>query len=187
MAKISKNSVALAGEFATLSQLTLRGFNAAMTLGHTKEIDILVHNPDSGAPFQVEVKTNLEKRRGPSNSKLFGKFVTDWQMDVKHETINRPDLFYCFVHINNNPSESLEYDFRYFIIPSNVVAKYVQDQHFCWLKADPIHKDSPRRLFRIGLENDRPIEVPAPLASDWENNWKFRREPLSKDKERKSP
>ena len=48
MARIPPNSVALAGEFAVLSQLTLRGYDASMTLGHTKNIDILVRHPDTG-------------------------------------------------------------------------------------------------------------------------------------------
>jgi hypothetical protein len=42
MSAISKNQVSLAGEFAVLSQLALRGFDANMTLGNTKGVDILV-------------------------------------------------------------------------------------------------------------------------------------------------
>jgi len=34
----------------------------------------------------------------------------------------------------------------------------------------------PRRLFRIGLENDRHIEIPAPLASRWEDKREVRAE-----------
>jgi len=40
MIKIPNNSVSLAGEFAVLSQLALRGYDANMTLGHTKGVDI---------------------------------------------------------------------------------------------------------------------------------------------------
>jgi len=44
--KINRNSVSLAGEFAALSQLALRGYDANMTLvGRTKSVDILVSNP----------------------------------------------------------------------------------------------------------------------------------------------
>lgn len=172
MAKISPNSVALAGEFAVLSQLSLRGYNASMTLGNTKGIDILVQNPTSRERFQVEVKTNLERRNGPSHSKLFGKFVTDWQMHAKHEKEDA-DIFYCFVHINQNRKDSQKYDYRFFIVPGAVVAKYVTAEHALWLKADKSHKDNLRRLFRIGLPNDREIAVETPLASQWENNWAF--------------
>jgi len=173
MARINPNSVGIAGEFAVLSQLTLRGYNAGMMLGSTKGIDILVQNPTNRDRFQVEVKTNLERRKGPSDSKLFGKFITDWQMDVKHESITDPDLFYCFVHINQDRVDSQKYKYRFFIVPSAIVAKYVREEHAWWLSADKSHKDNPRRLFKIGLPNDRPIEVEAPQASTWENNWHF--------------
>ena len=39
--KISHNQVSLAGEFAVLSQLALRGYDANLTLGNTKGVDIL--------------------------------------------------------------------------------------------------------------------------------------------------
>jgi hypothetical protein len=171
MARIPKNSVALAGEFAALSQLAVRGYEAALTLGHTKNVDILVYDPVTGNSRQIEVKTNFERRNRHSESRLFGKFITDWQMHRKHETISMPDLFYCFVHINSPRTEPSKYSFRYFVVPSKIVAAYVHDEHALWLRDDPAHKTGDRRLFRIGLENDREIEVPAPLGSLYENNW----------------
>ena len=45
MKKLGTNSVSLAGEFAVLSQLALRGYVANMTLGRTKGIDILLADP----------------------------------------------------------------------------------------------------------------------------------------------
>ena len=58
-----------------------------MTLGNTKNIDILVFDPMTKKAYQVEVKTNHERRNGPTDSKFFGKFVTSWQMHEKHEQI----------------------------------------------------------------------------------------------------
>ena len=173
MARIPPNSVGLAGEFAVLSQLTLRGFDAGMTLGHTKNIDILVLDPRSGARYEVEVKTNLETRTRDSDSRLFGKFVTDWQMNAKQEGVVDPKLFYCFVHINGSRTDLSNYALRFFIVPSAVVGKYLREEHQLWLKDNPAHRTSERRLFRIGLPNDRPIAVPAPLASVYEDNWEF--------------
>jgi len=40
MAKTNINAVSLAGEFAVLSQLALRGYDAIMTLGHTKAVHL---------------------------------------------------------------------------------------------------------------------------------------------------
>ena len=173
MARIPPNSVGLAGEFAVLSQLTLRGFDAGMTLGHTKNIDILVLEPRAGARYEIEVKTNLETRTRNSDSRLFGRFVTDWQMNAKQEGVVDPKLFYCFVHINGSRTDLFKYAFRFFIVPSAVVAKYLREEHQLWLKDNPAHRTSDRRLFRIGLPNDRPITVPAPLASVYEDNWEF--------------
>src|SRR5215467_11649892 len=60
LAKITPNSVSLAGEFAVLSQLALRGYDANMTLGRTKSVDTLVSNPANGHLYQLEVKTNFK-------------------------------------------------------------------------------------------------------------------------------
>jgi len=174
MSRISRNSVSLAGEHAVLSQLMLEGYNANMTLGNTKSIDILVFDPENDETYQVEVKTNLESRKGPTDSKLFGRLVTDWQMDKKHEILEKPKLYYCFVHINSSsPTEFSKYTYRFFIVPSAVVSKYIRDEHQLWLDAKPGRNDTDRRLFRIGLMNDKEIKVPAPLAEKYENNWKF--------------
>jgi hypothetical protein len=171
MKRISRNSVGLAGEFAVLSQLALRGYDAGMTLGHTKNIDILVYDPTSKKRYEVEVKTNLETKNGPCRSKLFGRFVTDWQMNEKHEKISSPNLFYCFVHINS--CRKADHTFQFFIVPSKVVATYVRQEHALWLKDNPAHRDTDRRLFKLGLPNDTEVAVPAPLASTYENNWGF--------------
>ena len=77
MTDIDSNSVSLAGEFAVLSQLALRGYDANMTLGRTKGVDILVSNPETGRMLKLEVKTNFRSSRGAgANSRLFGHFRT---------------------------------------------------------------------------------------------------------------
>src|ERR1700722_11798302 len=94
-----KNTVSLAGEFAVLSQLALKGYDANMTLGRTKGVDILVSNPKTGRMLKLEVKTNFRStRNGGSNSRLFGNFLSAWMMNEKHEGMRDPDLFYSFVN-----------------------------------------------------------------------------------------
>ncbi len=56
--ELSNNSISLAGEFAVLSQLALRGFDANMTLGNTKGVDILLSHQETGKMAKVEVKTH---------------------------------------------------------------------------------------------------------------------------------
>lgn len=170
MTKISSNSVSLAGEFAVLSQLALRGYDANMTLGHTKGVDILVSDPSTHQMHQLEVKTNFQNSRNqPSNSKLFGRTLSGWIMNKKHETIDDPNLFYCFVNISKDTSV-----FKFYIVPSDIVASYVKEEHALWLKADRKHKDSLMRMFRIGLEKEK-YQVPTPVAEKYENNWAFKR------------
>src|SRR5207244_1026714 len=83
---ITSNSIALAGEFAVLSQLALRGYDANMTLGHTKHVDILVSSPATGKMYKLEVKTNYQNTRNePHVSKVHGKIASDWMMSERKE------------------------------------------------------------------------------------------------------
>lgn len=168
MDKISKNSVSLAGEFAVLSQLVLRGYDANMTLGHTKGVDILVADSNSDKMFKIEVKTSFASK--PSRSKLFG-LTLNWMMMEKHETISDRNLYYCFVNIEKQTNV-----FRFFIVPSTIVAEYVSVQHKFWLDHRPAlsneEKAIPMRQFRIGLEENH-YQISTPLAKDYENKWGF--------------
>jgi hypothetical protein len=162
----------LAGEFATLSQLALRGYDANMTLGNTKGVDILASDPDSDRMFRIEVKTSgyrTRKGMASSRSRLFGHCFT-WIMSMKHETLVDPKLFYCFVNIEGVDAT----EFRFFIVPSDVVAAYVRCQHQVWLGSDPSHKDSNMRVFRLAL-GDEEHPLPTPTANRYENNWEFQR------------
>ena len=145
--KPSPNSIALAGEFAVLSQLALGGYDANLTLGHTKNVDILVSDPSSGHMYRLEVKTTGYRRAGGGagkRSQLFG-YNYEWLLSQKHENIVEPSLFYCFVNITGDEGTS----FRFFIVPSKVVAAYVKAQHRFWLDQDPKHNDSSMRIFRL--------------------------------------
>src|SRR6266550_1804923 len=146
--RISPNSVSLAGEFAVLSRLALFGFDANMTLGRTKSVDILVSDPITNRLYQLEVKTNLISRKSPASlSRLFGRVLCGWMMNEKHETIFRGELWYCFVTIGLDSKIA-----RYFIVPSRIVADYVKAEHRLYRKATPRNKDSAMRQFRLGFE-----------------------------------
>src|SRR5215203_3475608 len=123
--KPSKNSISIAGEFAVLSQLALRGIDANLTLGNTKAVDILASNPMNGSMFKLEVKTSYNKK--PVFSRLFGRTLS-WVMSDKHETTEDPGLFYCFTNIEKSANS-----FIFFIVPSAIVARYVRESHQFWL------------------------------------------------------
>ena len=167
--KPGPNSISLAGEFAALSQLALRGYDANMTLGNTKGVDILVSDPASGDMYRLEVKTSgYRSVRGHAGkrSKLFG-YNYEWLMGKKHERIVDPLLFYCFVNIATDGSS-----FRYFVVPSNIVAAYVKAQHQLWLDLDSTHNDSSMRILRLALDDEKRV-LPTPSTDRYEHNWGF--------------
>ena len=77
----------LAGEFYVLAQLNARGYDASLTLGNTKGVDILVMNNDKNIGFKVEVKTSNSK---PTNEKSFKDWHSSptytWILSKKNET-----------------------------------------------------------------------------------------------------
>lgn len=167
--RISNNSVSLAGEFAVLSRLALCGYDANMTLGRTKNVDILVSNPTTNQLYQLEVKTGQNRRTRPPVSKVHGRFLCDWMMNKKHEFISRPELWYCFVTIIGLDLKTA----RYFIVPSDVVAEYVRTEHRLWLDLTPTGQDTPMRMFRIGFKEEK-YRIPTPTVEQYEDNWEFK-------------
>jgi hypothetical protein len=171
--KKDNNSISPAGEFAVLSQLALRGYDANMTLGRTKGVDILASLPETEKMYRLEVKTKFGTSSAElQNSKIFGTVKGQWIMNKKHETLIDSSLFYCFVIISESKST-----FQFYIVPSKVVAKYVKEEHAYWLsetnKAGRKGKDSEIRTFRSGIEGYT-YGVPTPLGEKYENNWEFR-------------
>jgi hypothetical protein len=163
--KLDNNNVSLAGEFAVLAQLALRGYVANMTLGRAKGIDILLANPDTGRMLKLEVKTTQKP------------IAHGWLMNEKHERLNDADLFFCFVSINGNSS------FRFFIVPSAVVADYITRSHAHWADQKATRKRAtPMRIFNLceedfvcpncGKPNGK-CPVPTPKQAQYENNWQF--------------
>ena len=149
----------LAGEYYALAQLTARDYNASLTLGNTKGVDILVYNEQNKKGYKVEVKTTTNKS---TNAKMYKDWhpnkVYYWIMSSKHESIIEDYLVYCFVHM-----EDIKTLLKFFLVPSKEVAKYVREQHVFYHKIPrnkPV-KDGPMRIFRIDLDDPK----------GYENNW----------------
>lgn len=166
----TSNSVSLAGEFAVLSQLALRGYDANLTLGNTKGVDILVSRPNSGM-YRLEVKSAWHRGTGDgeTGSPFWGRCF-QWIMRADNEKTEDSRLFYCFVNIGGEFGASL----RFFIVPSRLVATYVRDSHRLWLAGDPARKDTAIRNFRIATARSG-YPLPTPSARRYENNWDFKR------------
>ena len=172
MKKLNSTNVSLAGEFAVLSQLiALRGYAANMTLGNTKGIDILVADAEGGRMLKLEVKTNYQGGGSEgSKSKDFGNFVSAWIMGEKHEQLSDPSLFFCFVNISRETKS-----FKFYIVPSAVVANYVRRQHQHWLAGATKgkRKDTTMRKFRLGRSSEE-YPIPTPTVEQYEDNWDFK-------------
>jgi hypothetical protein len=172
MEKKDNNSISLAGEFMVLAYLTLHGYDANMTLGHTKGVDILAAHYKTRKMYKLEVKTKYRKSSKEVHvSRVHRTTVGGWIMDKKHETMIDPALFYCFVLINAHESS-----FQFYVIPSKIVARYVKKQHEFWLmekhKEGKKVKDSDMRTFRLGFKGNK-YGVPTPYVEAYENNWNF--------------
>lgn len=162
---ISKNQIALAGEFAVLSQLALRGYDANMTLGNTKSVDILLSHPATQNMYKLEVKTHFDN--APYRSGDFGLVEASWRMGDKHETITDPTLFYCFVSIADST-----HHFDFYIVPSSVVAKFVKESHAYWLSHGERRNDSSMRKFMLGKGGEK-YNLDMPLVDEYKNRWDF--------------
>ena len=146
---MNTNRTSLAGEFYAMHRLFLEGYEATLTLGNTKSIDILLLNPKNRKQFKVEVKTG----RNIMNSKLFGGKHYNWRMLKKHEDIKDPDLIYCFVFLPKDKKQKP----KTFFVPSNDVAEYVKWQHQHWLK-NKQGKNTDIRCYRIMLDKSNEYE-----------------------------
>lgn len=155
--RTDKSLVGLAGEYHVLAQFAERGIVGALTLGHTKSVDILAHNPKSGRIRKVEVKTSTIKA---APAKLWHKELAySWSMSEKHELITDNNLVYCFVQLAGPGVQP-----QIFIVPAETVAKYVLWEHRTWREAGRGRGGpNPMRRFRI--------EVSDPHG--YKNNWEL--------------
>jgi hypothetical protein len=156
--KINKNSVSLAGEFAVLSKLALHGYDANMTLGNTKGVDILAAGPN-GKTERYEVKT--------ARKCILGKYGTfkgtyKWLITHKPKGKNRGTLIYFFVLLEDESGHM-----RFFKVPEQVVLKYSENAHKHWLTINKAHKDSHMRVFRLG-QGKESFKITAPLLKKYE-------------------
>lgn len=146
------NNIGLAGEFYVLHKLFLEGYEATLTLGNTKGIDILLYNPKNNKQFKVEVKTSTTTGNLRVFRNEYGKDYMKWMMNEKHESyIDKKNLVYCFVFIDKNKKTEP----RVFLFPPEDVGMRVRWAHKTWLHG--VHKgkvkDGKMREFLISSNN----------------------------------
>lgn len=155
---LSKQNTCNAGEYYIASILSANGYTATITLGRAEQYDILAVK-QNGKTIKLQVKTL--RGSGPQ-----------WRMSPHNGESIENDLFFAFVRLNNMEKEP-----EYWIVPSEVVAKYIRKTHKKWLdtpgRKGQKHKDGPWRSFRI--KSDRYTDT------DWTENCKryYRKSGLS--------
>ena len=145
MHKISSTIVGAAGEYHVLSQLLRRGWIAALAPDGAPNMDILVTDENNEKLCAIQVKTRRDIGRDKG-----------WHMKPRHETMVAEDLFYVFVDVGRQPSDSTVS----YILPSGVVAGCIRDCHRVWLdtpgKQGRPHKDSNVRRLLPDYSNIKP-------------------------------
>lgn len=134
MAKAPPILVGVAGEYFVAGELSRRGYIASITLRNSRGVDILASNQEATKQVGIQVKTNHHDR-------------PEWLLNEKAESYFAENLFYVFVSLKGDRLRP-----AYYVVPSKVVAEYVETTHSEWLaapgKKGQLHNDSALRKFK---------------------------------------
>lgn len=126
-----------ASQFFVAGELCRRGYAAVVTLGNTPNTDVLCSDLDGTKFVHIQVKTFI-----PGTSTC--------SVGRKAERAFGPNFFWVLAGI---PLPGSTQPFRYFIVPSAVMAENVAQTHAQWLatpgKNDRAHKDNSVRAVCI--------------------------------------
>jgi transposase-like protein len=111
----------LASEFYVASQLFRLGYEVTITLGHTKEIDLIVINPTNGKTITIDVKGLKNKSNWPLTPQL----------------IKREDHFYVLVNYCNKFNDP-NFLPEVYVIPSDEIENLLE--HWTKRGKKPIEK-----------------------------------------------
>ncbi len=108
-----------AGEHYLLYRLLQKNYVAGLAPENAPNSDIIATNVAGTKAAAIQVKT-----RRPIGSDA------GWHMKEKHESITGERIFYCFVDLKTDESQSPDV----YIIPSGTVASVLKETHKIWLK-----------------------------------------------------
>jgi hypothetical protein len=141
--KLSGIQAGITGEYLVAAELSRRGYVATLTLRNTRGIDILASNSDATRSVGIQVKTAQSLKPA-------------WVMNKKAEADLAENLLYVLVCLPPEGSPT------FYVVPRQVVAKYVRESHAEWLKTPgrqgQAHEDTDMRQYKD-------------LAHDYKDRW----------------
>ncbi|MCL1973139.1 MAG: hypothetical protein FWG57_09200 [Endomicrobia bacterium] len=161
----NKNNSSLAGEFAVLSMLNLRGFEASMSLGNTKSFDLFVYNREKNKSYRVEVKSSVSGNFYSKNS-FYGEHRA-WLVSerIKENPCEYKDVIFCFVYFSDE-NDNFPCHPCIYVVPGEKVAEYIK-------KAVEIAKNNnstERAYVRIGKDKNSELHL---FENDYLNAFKY--------------
>lgn len=115
--KLAKKATEVAGEYLVAAKLWLKECVAVLAPRNFPHVDIFLPQLNKA----IQVKTSYAK-----NSFQLAKFKSEEDLESR---VRKKSLFYTFVHIGEDREK-----IRYFIVPSDHVAKLVREHYYEWLK-----------------------------------------------------
>ena len=131
--RVNTTILGAAAEHYVMCQLLRRGRIAALAPAGVPDADIIVSNRLGSSLAAVQVKA----RRGVGNG--------GWVLNKRHEDIRRALLFYAFVDLGREPTDTPQC----WVVPSAIVAEVIKENHIAWLAAPgrngQAHRDTEMR------------------------------------------
>ncbi len=118
MATGKSQFVGTAGQFHVAYGLSVRGINAAITLGNAPSVDLMASSSDGRRTLSIQVKTSKNAYR----RKRYGNEGYEW--DVNKGVIGKyhESFWYAFVNLQEGNNS---WDPQVFFVPSRWVAEFV--------------------------------------------------------------
>ena len=133
MSKNNNVSIGSAGEYFVAAELERRGYTVALPMAHTPNFDILAIHRETGRQVAIQVKTTSYSHK-------------KWTLKKSNEDLVMDNMVYVFVALKGLGQP------EYHIVPSNVVAKFISENHKNWLatpgrNGQPHNDNSIRNFF----------------------------------------
>lgn len=148
-------SIGLAGEYIVASIMSLKGWNASLTLKNYPAVDIFGYNPDCDKHIRIQVKTTVGQSSYMTGLILSSKVGED---DVR-SLIKGP---YVFVHYNTKDEDKISCPIpRFFILNKEDMVKIV-------IRENNDYFNKPRKGV---VKDSQPLSLKVDSLVGFENKW----------------